>query len=132
MKYMLDTNIVSYFFRKHEFVLAKINAISIENLCISSVTAAELIYGAEKRNNAKLSEMVNLFLASVEIYAWDYSVAQTYGKMRSETEKAGRVIGSLDLMIAAHALAKQCILVSNDKAFKMIPDLVFENWLEAQ
>ncbi|WP_267963642.1 type II toxin-antitoxin system VapC family toxin [Testudinibacter sp. TR-2022] len=128
MKYMLDTNIVSYFFRKNETVLAKLNAISLENLCISSITAAELIYGAEKRKNAKLSEMVALFLASMEIYDWNYVVAQRYGKLRAELEKSGNVMGNLDLMIAAHALSQNCILVTNDNAFQMIQNLNIENW----
>ncbi|TNH02592.1 type II toxin-antitoxin system VapC family toxin [Testudinibacter sp. TR-2022] len=125
---MLDTNIVSYFFRKNETVLAKLNAISLENLCISSITAAELIYGAEKRKNAKLSEMVALFLASMEIYDWNYVVAQRYGKLRAELEKSGNVMGNLDLMIAAHALSQNCILVTNDNAFQMIQNLNIENW----
>ncbi|MGC6360276.1 type II toxin-antitoxin system VapC family toxin [Bisgaard Taxon 45] len=105
-----------------------------EKICISSVTAAELLYGVEKcqnkalRNKA-LRDGVTLFLDTVSVYPWDLSVATTYGKLRSNMEKNGCVMGNLDLMIAAHALDLRYILVTNDKAFSMVPGLNIENWL---
>lgn len=128
--YMLDTNTVSDIVRKEPNVLKQLQAISPNNICISAVTAAEVIYGLEKHQSTKLNRILHPFLEAVAIYDWGYSVAQCYGKLRAKMEKQGFVMGALDLMIAAHALTKDCILVTSDKAFKMVPDLVIENWRE--
>ncbi|AGQ39324.1 TPA: type II toxin-antitoxin system VapC family toxin [Mannheimia haemolytica] len=127
--YMLDTNTVSYFFRGNANVVAKLKSINPERLCISSVTAAELVYGVAKRNNGQLSQFLGYFLSSVKVLDWNYRCAELYGKLRAEMEKNGKVMGVQDQMIASHALAEECILVSSDQAFKMVPDLKLENWL---
>ena len=129
MKYMLDTNMVSYFFRQENSVLERIEQIGIENICISAITAAELLYGAKKRNNKVLTQSVELFLSSVQICDWTEQVAHSYSTLRVETERQGKVLGSFDLMIASHALHQRAILVTNDKAFSMINNLSLENWL---
>ncbi|HHE3463719.1 type II toxin-antitoxin system VapC family toxin [Pasteurella multocida] len=127
--FMLDTNTVSYFFKQIPAIVNKLTVVGPEKICISSVTAAELLYGVEKRQNKALRDGVTLFLDTVSVYPWDLSVATTYGKLRSNMEKNGCVMGNLDLMIAAHALDLRYIPVTNDKAFSMVPGLNIENWL---
>ncbi|OOF52323.1 type II toxin-antitoxin system VapC family toxin [Rodentibacter trehalosifermentans] len=128
--YMLDTNTVSDIVRKEPGVLKRLKSISPNSICISGITAAEIIYGLEKRQSIKLNQVIHPFLEAITIYDWHYSVAQCYGKLRAKMEKQGFVMGSLDLMIAAHALAENCTLVTSDKAFNMVPDLVIQNWRE--
>lgn len=70
------------------------------------------------------------FLEVVTINDWHYGVAQCYGKLRAKMEKQGFVMGALDLMIAAHAVSENCTLVTSDNVFKMVPDLIIQNWRE--
>lgn len=126
--YMLDTNTVSYFFRKVPSVVERLRQLNPEILCISSVTAAELFYGVAKRNNLQLLQFLDTFLSAISILEWDMKTAEIYGKLRAEMEKEGKVMGVQDQMIAAHALANECVLVTNDKAFEFVPNLILENW----
>ncbi|WP_118782311.1 type II toxin-antitoxin system VapC family toxin [Haemophilus haemolyticus] len=126
--YMLDTNTVSYFFRKVSSVVERLRLLNPEILCISSVTAAELFYGVAKRNNLQLSQFLDAFLSAISILEWDTKTAEIYGKLRAEMEKEGKVMGVQDQMIAAYALANECVLVTSDKAFEFVPNLILENW----
>ncbi|WP_118791544.1 type II toxin-antitoxin system VapC family toxin [Haemophilus haemolyticus] len=126
--YMLDTNTVSYFFRKVPSVIERLRLLNPEILCISSVTAAELFYGVAKRNNLQLSQFLDAFLSAISILEWDTKTAEIYGTLRAEMEKEGKVMGVQDQMIAAHALANECVLVTSDKAFEFVPNLILENW----
>ena len=126
--YMLDTNTVSYFFRKVPSVVERLRLLNPEILCISSVTAAELFYGVAKRNNLQLSQFLDAFLSAISILEWDTKTAKIYGTLRAEMEKEGKVMGVQDQMIAAHALANECVLVTSDKAFEFVPNLILENW----
>lgn len=126
--YMLDTNTVSYFFRKVPSVVERLRQLNPEILCISSVTAAELFYGVAQRNNLQLSQFLDTFLSAISILEWDTKTAEIYGKLRAEMEKEGKVMGVQDQMIAAHALANECVLVTSDKAFEFVPNLILENW----
>lgn len=125
---MLDTNTVSYFFRKEPSVVEKLKQLNPEIICISSVTAAELFYGVAKRNNQQLSHFLDAFLSAISILEWDIKTAEIYGKLRAEMEKEGKVMGVQDQMIAAHALSNECVLVTSDKAFQFVPNLILENW----
>lgn len=128
--YMLDTNTISYFVQRNENVVKKLKEIEPNQICLSTVVVAELLYGVRKRNNKKLETFINLFLDSVEILDWDYETAECYGSLRARMESKGQIMGSFDQMIAAHALRqKDCILVTNDKAFSMVENLKLENWL---
>ncbi|WP_118775994.1 type II toxin-antitoxin system VapC family toxin [Haemophilus haemolyticus] len=126
--YMLDTNTVSYFFRKVPSVIERLRLLNPEILCISSVTAVELFYGVAKRNNLQLSQFLDAFLSAISILEWDTKTAEIYGTLRAEMEKEGKVMGVQDQMIAAHALANECVLVTSDKAFEFVPNLILENW----
>ena len=128
---MLDTNTMSYFFRKVPSVVERLQQLNPDLICISSVTAAELFYGVTKRNNQQLSRFLDVFLSIITILEWDTKTAEIYGKLRAEMEKEGKVMGVQDQMIAAHALANECVLVTSDKAFSFVPNLILENWRSA-
>ncbi|NHB95903.1 type II toxin-antitoxin system VapC family toxin [Photorhabdus stackebrandtii] len=126
--YMLDTNTVSYLHRKHPQVVAKVKCTPLSEICISSITEAELLYGIAKHQNRVLKATVHAFLDSIKVYDWDSEAAASYGTLRAAMEKKGKVMGALDQLIAAHALSRRITMVTNDKAFSMIPDLSLEDW----
>jgi tRNA(fMet)-specific endonuclease VapC len=100
-------------------------------LCISSVTQGELLYGlARKPGATNLQIAVRECLARVEVLTWDSVAATRYGVLRAALEAAGAPLGNIDTLIAAHALATQAVLVSNDQAFRRVPTLTVENWTE--
>ena len=124
MKYMLDTNICIYLIKKHPVhVLNTIKKQNISDICLSSVTLAELEYGVQKserkiQNSLALAE----FLSPVEIMPFDEKAAIEFGKIRAALEIKGNLIGEYDLMIAAHALSLDLILVTNNtREFRRVP-----------
>lgn len=128
MIYMLDTNTVSYFLRQHPQVIARISAVPPSRIAISSITEAELLYGVEKRQNKKLKAAVMGFLDAISVYSLESVTAEAYGKLRANLEKKGVVLGSLDMLIAAHALCEKAMLVTSDRAFFSIAGLRVEDW----
>ncbi|WP_237387303.1 type II toxin-antitoxin system VapC family toxin [Xenorhabdus sp. Sc-CR9] len=126
--YMLDTNTVSYIFRQHQAVTAKLRTIPPSEICISSITEAELRFGLAKRQNHTLEQIVNTFIDSITVYDWDQNAAKTYGKLRASMEQTGRTMGTMDQLIAAHALSRELTLVTSDSAFGMVVGLNIENW----
>ena len=131
MRYMLDTNICIYVIRKKDpSVLRRLRRTRVGDTCISSITLSELEYGVSKssrpaQNKLALAE----FLAPVEVVPYDDMAAQEYGQLRAYLERQGTPIGSLDMLIAAHALALKCALVtSNEDEFRRVPHLRVQNW----
>ena len=132
MKYMLDTNICIYLIKeKPKNVLDKFNSLQIGDLCISIITFAELEYGVEKSNYPDQNRAaLRAFLSPINILNFQQKEAIKYAQIRAELEKRGKIIGAYDLMIAAHALARNLILVTNNVGeFQRIPDLTIENWV---
>ena len=131
MNYLIDTNICIYVMNKrpHE-VIQKFKNIEIGQICISSITVSELYYGVsksklQKQNSKRLEE----FLTPFEILPYDETASKFYGSIRSQLESQGSVIGPLDMLIAAHALSNDLVLVTNnEKEFKRIESLKIENW----
>lgn len=128
MVWMLDTNTVSYFLRRHPQVMAKISNIPPSSIVISSITEAELLFGVAKRQNKTLKAAVMGFLDTVSVYPWDSAAAETYGKLRASLEKKGQVMGTLDMLIAAHALSEKTTIVTSDRAFHSVAGLHAEDW----
>jgi tRNA(fMet)-specific endonuclease VapC len=129
MTWMLDTNTVSHIIKGHTRALAQLEKTAIADVCISVVTEAELHFGLAKRPEAtRLHLIVREFLQRTEIVPWGSSVARTYGKLRADLEAVGKVVGALDLMIAAHAVALDYTMVTNDAAFGKISNLRIEDW----
>lgn len=131
MTYMLDTDICIYIIkRKPKSALERLEMLQPGQLTMSAITFAELMNGAKKSqhiesNISKLNELAEL----IEIYPFDQKAAVFYGDVRSALEKKGKTIGSNDLLIAAHALSLNLILVTNnEKEFKRVDGLKIENW----
>ncbi|MEA3386054.1 MAG: type II toxin-antitoxin system VapC family toxin [Thermodesulfobacteriota bacterium] len=133
MNYLIDTNICIYIMNNHPpEVLQKFKRIGVGEVGISSITVSELHYGAckssyIKRNIQRLDEFLNPF----EILSYDDNASRYYGQIRSQLEKKGKIIGPLDMLIAAHALSNKLILITNNiKEFSRIKVLQVENWVE--
>jgi len=128
--YLLDTNTVSFIVRGHpSVVLEHLARATVVQTAISTVTEAELLFGLERRPEAKqLRAVIEEFLGQVTILAWDSRSAKRYSHLRMELENAGRPLGALDTLIAAQALAEDLVLVSNDRAFRQVPHLKLEDW----
>ncbi|MBE6105920.1 type II toxin-antitoxin system VapC family toxin [Anaerovibrio lipolyticus] len=131
MKYMLDTNICIYAIKhKPERVFIKLQEIDPNDVCISSVTYAELVHGVEKSAAVEKNRLaLSLLLANIEIKSFDMKAADEYGKIRADLERKGTPIGPLDMMIAGHAKSLGCILVTNnEREFSRVERLEIANW----
>ena len=131
MKVMLDTNICIYIIKqKPKSVLERFAAFPVGDLGISVFTLAELEYGASKSSEpTRNREALAQFASPLEIAVFDREATVVYGKVRALLEKRGRPIGSMDLLIAAHALSLNVRLVTNNvREFKRVPGLRVENW----
>jgi len=130
-RYMLDTNMVSHLIREHPSVARRVVAVPMASLCISAITEGELLFGLAKRPDAKrLHLAVRELLRCVDVLPWDRSITDHYGTVRATLELQGKSLAPLDLVIATHALSLGAILVTNDRAFSQVPDLVVEDWTE--
>ena len=131
MRYMLDTNICIYAIKhKPEIVFQRLQAIDPENVCISTVTYAELVHGVEKSAAVDKNRLaLSMLLANIDILDFDVDAAVCYGKIRADLEKRGTPIGPLDMMIAGHAKSLGYTLVTNnEKEFSRVSNLKIENW----
>ena len=132
MRYVLDTNICIYLIKRQpKEVIDKFQGIVPGEIAISSVTVAEMMYGvAKSQHKDKNKSALESFLAPLEIVDFDFKAAQQYGIMRVNLEKMGTPIGAYDLMIAAHALSLDLVLITNnEREFQRIPDIIVENWV---
>ncbi len=133
MRYMLDTNICIYVIKhKPESVFRKLKKIKPEDVCISSITYAELAYVVEKSAQPERNRLaLSMMLSSIEIVAFDDAAADEYGEIRAGLERKGTPIGSLDMLIAAHARSLGCTLVTNNtKEFCRVEGLEVVNWVK--
>jgi len=132
MKYMLDTNICIYIIkRKPQVVIDRFLRTDISEIGISSITLSELLYGVSKSSKPEQNQMALMqFMAPLEILPYGDDAAQYYGNLRVHLERQGTPIGSLDMLIAAHALSTGCTLITNnEKEFSRIANLKIENWV---
>lgn len=131
--FLLDTNIIIYVLKnRFQGLRKKIEAVGIENMCVSSLTVAEMEYGAAKSQNpdAARSRLYE-FLTPFEIRDFDTKSAEYYGRIRAKLEKAGNIIGPIDMLIASVALANNCTVITNNtREFIRIERLRVENWIE--
>jgi tRNA(fMet)-specific endonuclease VapC len=129
-QYMLDTNICIYVMKNYPPQLAgRFNRLA-DQLCISSITLAELHYGAEK--SARVLEnlqAIEQFAARLEVVPFSPKAAAHHGQIRAELERAGRPAGTYDMLIAAHARSEGLTVVTNNlREFKRMPGVRVENW----
>lgn len=133
MKYMLDTNICVYAIKnKPENVSKRIKRHNPDEICISTIVLAELEHGVTKSVCREKNESnLNKFLKVFKILPFDMKAAIEYGKICAHLQKQGTPIGTMDMLIAAHALSKSLIIVTNNvREFERVPGLVIENWSE--
>jgi tRNA(fMet)-specific endonuclease VapC len=129
--YLLDTNICVYVIRKRpESVFRRLSNIGKRGVAMSVVTAFELEIGALRAQGTHYSEAVRLFIAELPVLSLEDAARAGYGQLRTALERRGEIIGAYDMLIAAHALALDATLVTNnEKEFKRVKGLKVENWV---
>jgi tRNA(fMet)-specific endonuclease VapC len=129
--WLLDTNILSDLVRNPAGRVAeRIRRCGETNVRTSIVVAAELRFGAAKKGSERLTTQLKTILAVIEILPLASPADEVYGRLRADLEAAGMPIGGNDLLIAAHALASDCVLVTdNEREFSRVGGLSIENWL---
>jgi tRNA(fMet)-specific endonuclease VapC len=117
---------------RHPRVAARLAAHSPDEVCVSSVVVAELRYGADKSARPRENHArIDLFVHELRCLDFDLGAAAAYGRIRSELERGGRPIGPNDMLIAAQALSRDLILVTDNlREFSRIKGLRLENWRE--
>ena len=128
---LLDTNICIYIINaKPAAVLRRFQQYRMGEIGLCSVVAAELAFGVAKSGSARNRQALEMFLAPLAILPFDDPAFWAYGDLRAELERRGSPIGSLDTMIAAHALSQKAPLVTNNtREFSIVPELRLENWV---
>lgn len=131
IRYLLDTNILSDVIKNPQGKAASYMAsLDKSSLLTSIIVASEMRYGVEKRKSAILRERVDLILQMIHVAPLELGVDWFYGQMRMQLEQQGKMIGANDLLIAAHALALDAVLVTDKvREFERIKQLNIENWL---
>lgn len=130
--YMLDTDIASYVIKGASPSLdAHLAELAVAQVCISSVTRAELRFGVRRIPHAsRLAAQVEHFLTGIHTLAWDDAAADAFAEVRADLERKGAPIGVMDTMIAAHAVAVSAVLVTNNaRHFGRVKGLSTENWI---
>ena len=133
MMYMLDTNICIYAMKnKPEPVLQRFKNNLQHGLCISAITLAELQHGVEKSANPEKNAAALLqFLSILSVLPFDDLAAVEYGDICADLQRKGTPIGTMDMLIAAHARSEKMILVTNNtREFERVSKLEIENWAE--
>ena len=129
MRFLLDTGTVSFALRGQGEVGARLRARRPSDVCVSAITLAELRYGADRKGSRKLHHLIDTFVAAVEVAPFDDAAAVEFGRIGSVLAERGTPIGEFDVLIAAHAVALRCTLVTNNlRHFSKVPGLSIESW----
>lgn len=129
--YLLDTNICIYLIKKRPIqVFQRLEKVDIFEIGISTITLGELEYGINKSSKPNQNKIaLTEFVTPLELLPFTSQAALEFGKIRWDLERRGKIIGQLDMLIAAHALSMGCTLVTNNvREFKRINGLKIENW----
>ena len=133
LKYMLDTNIVIYVIKRKPIeALATFNR-HAGQMCISSITLAELLHGAEKSERVEHNlRQIEDFTSRLEVLVYGAKAAAHYGDIRANLERQGKTIGVNDLHIAGHARSEGLTLVTNNlREFERVDGLLLDNWIDS-
>jgi tRNA(fMet)-specific endonuclease VapC len=130
MRHTLDTNICSYVLRRRPAsIVERFAGLDRGQLWLSAVVAAELRFGAAKLASVRFSAAVEAWLAGFDLRPWPLEATRHYANIRAALELAGQPIGNMDLLIAAHAMAEDSVLVTNNaRGFLRVPGLAMEEW----
>ena len=131
LKYMLDTNIAIYVIKRKPFDLLAIFNRHAGQMCMSSITLAELLHGVQKSQQPERNlEQVEDFVSRLQTLDYGLKAANHYGEIRAKLERKGKPIGVNDLHIGAHARSEGLTLVTNNqREFERIEGLRVDNWL---
>ncbi len=132
-RYLLDSNILSDLVRNPQGRAAqRIGEVGEADVCTSIVVAAELRFGIAKGGSPRLRARVEALLDRLVVHAFESPADGAYAEIRARLEASGNAIGANDTLIAAHALALDCVVVTdNEREFRRVPGLAVENWLRA-
>ena len=130
MRRTLDTNICSYILRRHPAsMIERFAGLDRGQLWLSAIVAAELRFGAARLASMRFSAAVEAWLAGFDVRPWPVEATTHYANIRDALERAGQPIGGMDLLIAAHAMAEDSALVTNNaREFLRVPGLAVEEW----
>ena len=131
MRRTLDTNICSYILRRHPpDMVERFASLDRSQLWLSAIVAAELRFGAAKLGAPKFQAAVEAWLTGFDVRPWPLEATHTYAQVRAALEKLGQPIGGMDLMIAAHAMAEDSVVITNNaREFLRVPGLAVEAWV---
>lgn len=132
MKYLLDTNICIYIIKKKpEEVIKRFLKMKPDSIAISSITVSELYYGVAKSSKPNENTIaLEQFILPLTVINYNKEDSISYGKLRAKLEQKGKLIGAMDMLIAAQALNRDLILVTNnEREFKKVEGLSVENWV---
>ena len=128
-RFMLDTDSVSFALRGQGHVNERIVQHEPSDLCISAITLAELRYGADRRRSNRIHREIDHFIEIIQVVRFDAGCADQFGIVASDLARRGTPIGHIDVLIAAHAIAIDATLVTNNvKHFSRVHGLRVENW----
>ena len=131
MKYMLDTNVcIDYMRGTDQGIKNRLLACKEDELCISSITLSELLYGVNRSSNpVKNRNALYKLLVKIEVIDYGTEASEFYGIIRNELVRRGMVIGAMDMLIAAHAMSNKLVLITHNTAeFGRISGLEIEDW----
>lgn len=130
MRRTLDTNICSYILHRHPLeMIERFANLDRSALWLSAIVAAELRFGAQKLGSARFASAVESWLTGFDVQPWPLEAAQHYASIRAALERSGQPIGGMDLLIAAHALAQDSVVITNNaREFHRVPGLAVEEW----
>lgn len=130
MRRTLDTHICSYILRRHPAsMIERFASLDRQQLWLSAIVAAELRFGAAKLPSPQFSAAVEAWLAGFDVRPWPVDAAHHYAQLRAALERAGQPVGGMDMLIAAHALAEDSVVITNNaREFLRVPGLAVEEW----
>ena len=130
--YVLDTNTCVYWLKGKEEILRRVKQVGVSDLAITIITLAELKYGAYHSRNVKENlESIDRFLRKVKVLPLVEEAVDTFGRIKADLRRAGKMIDDFDILIGATTMAKDGILVTNNTDhFRRIRGLRYENWFE--
>lgn len=130
---MLDTDTASYLIKgRATKIEAKLSQLAPSMVCVSVITQAELLYGLKRiPNGHPLHQAVTQFLRIIRVLAWDSDAANYYAGIRHQLVSSGQTIGEMDMMIAAHSLSANAVLVTNNSRHyeRIVAPLTLVNWV---